>query len=171
MLPVQKTPEARTGTVRHRKMLQRPAVRPTDQQLMFPFKSRSRTGTGRNLGWAGMSFLTYQLGTVPSNNPLVDVPVQKTRKKRNWLETEAEAVSVQRSIKHSIGLMFPVPKTPTNGNWNWSSFVQWSVKQSTGWCSRPKNSPSTLSNSLRVLSYFLFLFPSNFSFLFNKKWS
>jgi hypothetical protein len=31
---------------------------------MFPSKSRSRTGTGRNRGWAGMSILTYQLGTV-----------------------------------------------------------------------------------------------------------
>jgi hypothetical protein len=50
------------------------------------------------------------LGTVPSNNPLVDVPVQKTHKNRNWLETEAEAVSVRRSIKQSIGLNISGPK-------------------------------------------------------------
>jgi hypothetical protein len=83
-------------------MMQRPSVRQTNHQLMLTSKSRSRKGTGRNI----------PVGYGPSHNPLVDVPVQKTHKNRNWLETEteAEAVSVRRSLKQSIGLMFPGPK-------------------------------------------------------------
>jgi hypothetical protein len=140
---------------------------------MFPSKSRSRTGTGRKWGWAGMSILTYQLGTVPSNNPLVDVPVQKTHKNRNWgLETEAEAVSVRRSIKQSIGLMFPGPKDT----------YQWKLKlkqlcpmvcQTIHWLMFPskKLTIHTVQQFESIVFSFFFFFPSNFSFLFNKKWS
>jgi len=141
-------------------MLQRPAVRQTDHQFMFPSKSRSRTGTGRNWGWVGMSILTYQLGTVPSNNPLVDVPVQKTHKNRNWLETETEAVSVRWSIKQSIGLNV----SGTKDTYQWKLKLKQlcpMVCQTIHWLMFPSKKLTTLcllpiSNSLEPLFFFFF---------------
>jgi hypothetical protein len=152
-------------------MLQRPAVRQTDRQFMFLSKSRSRTGTGRKRGWAGMSILTYQLGTVPSNNPLVDVPVQKTHKNRNWgLETEAEAVSVRRFIKKSIGLNVSGPKDT----------YQWKLKlkqlcpmvcQTIHWLMFPskKLTIHTVQQFESIVLFFLFSFFLQISVFFSIK--